>query len=108
MCVALFCKDLGVQGTHAISFGDSVGYSSISWAHYGTLESLGVALAPRKIQFHCKKTIQSRNLSVLEQACRLGATMKVGLGGLKKWPAQFFWSMVVTRSVWGKELSRFY
>ena len=32
--VALFCKDLGVHGTNAISFGDFMGYTSIYRAHY--------------------------------------------------------------------------
>ena len=34
------------------SFGDFVGYTSIPWAHYGSLESSGVDLAPKKIQFY--------------------------------------------------------
>ena len=52
--VALFCKDLGFHYTHAISFGDFVGYTSISRAHYGSLESLGVVLASKGLNL--KKT----------------------------------------------------
>ena len=43
----------GSWGAHAMSFGNFVGYTSISWTHYGSLESLGVALAPTKIE--CEK-----------------------------------------------------
>jgi hypothetical protein len=49
-----------VHGTHAINFGDFVGYTSIPWAHYGTLESSGVDLAPKKIQFSKKNLFLSR------------------------------------------------
>ena len=52
--VALFCEDLGLHYTHASSFGDCVGYTSIPWAHYGSLEPSGVDLAPKKIQFYKK------------------------------------------------------
>ena len=44
--LTLLCDDVGVHGTYAISFGDFVGYTSIPWAHYGSLESSGVDLAP--------------------------------------------------------------
>ena len=48
--------------THASSFGDCVGYTSIPWAHYGSLESSGVDLAPKKIQFYKNLFLTGKNL----------------------------------------------
>ena len=51
--------------THAISFGAFVGYTSIPWAYYGSLESSGVGLAPQKIQFY-KNLFSTRKESILD------------------------------------------
>ena len=48
--------------THAISFGDFLGYTSIPWAHYCSLESSRVDLAPKKIQFDKKSILNQKNL----------------------------------------------
>ena len=79
--------------THASSFGDCVGYTSIPWAHYGSLESSGVDLAPKKIQFYTsifdsKKSIldpRPGSKSLLPRGCNQG-----GPQGLKSvWHTSF-------------------
>ena len=44
-----FARILGCIIPMPSVFGDFVGYTSIPWAHYGSLESSGVDLAPKKI-----------------------------------------------------------
>ena len=100
--VALFCEDLGLHYTHAISFGDFVGYTSIPWAHYGSLESSGVDLAPRKIQFYKKKSIFDAKHLFLDPRPGSKSLLPRGLKsrlapGSKKGLAHFFWSIVVTK-----------
>ena len=55
--MALFCEDRGLHYTNAISLGDFVGYTSIPWAYYGSLESSGVGLATKKIEPYKKNIL---------------------------------------------------